>query len=65
MPVAAAIIGDALMAAVLAAFDMATKRCGTAAFNRRHDLELEQAQMPGLVSAVSGTFSAEDVGDLE
>ncbi len=46
------------MAAVRAALDMAAKRCGTAAFNRRHDLELEQAQMPGLGNSVSGPFSA-------
>jgi hypothetical protein len=53
------------MTAVLAAFDMAAKCCGTAAFNCRHHLELKQAQMPGLGSAVSGTFRAKNVGDLE
>ncbi len=53
------------MTAVLAALDVAAKCRGTAAFNRRHDFELGQAQMPGLGGTVSGTFSAEDVGDLK
>ena len=53
------------MAAVLAAFDMAAECRGTAALYRRHDFKLEQAQMPGLGSAVSGTFSAENVGYLK
>jgi hypothetical protein len=44
---------------------MTAKRCGAAAFNRRHHLELKQAKMPGLGSAVSGTFSAKNVGDFE
>src|SRR3546814_9718110 len=34
-------------------------------FDRRHDLELMQAQMPGMRGAIRGPCSTEDVGDLE
>ncbi|PWK65257.1 hypothetical protein C8K44_1171, partial [Aminobacter sp. AP02] len=43
------------MAAVCAGLDMTAKGCGATLFDRRHDLELLQAQMPG---------STKDVGDL-
>ena len=33
--------------------------------DRRHDLELVQAQMPGTACPVRGPGSAEDIGDLE
>jgi len=65
MPVAAAVIGDAPMAAVLAALDMAAKCCGTVAFDRRHDLQLMQAQMSGMVGPIGRAGRTEDVGDLE
>jgi len=34
-------------------------------FDRRHDLELPKAQMPGMGSTIGRTSAAEDVGDLE
>jgi hypothetical protein len=40
MPVAAAVIGDAEMTAVVAALDMAAECLGTAVLDRRHDLQL-------------------------
>ena len=53
------------MPAVLAGIDVATERRGAAVLDRRHDLELGQAQMAGLNGAIAGSFSAEDIGDLD
>src|SRR3546814_14661928 len=53
------------MPAVGAGFDVSTERGGAAMFDRRHDLELMQAQMPGMRGAIRGPCSPEDVGDLE
>ena len=53
------------MAAVGAGLDVAAQRGGAAMLDRRHDLELVQAQMPGMGGAVGGPGSTEDVGDLE
>ena len=33
--------------------------------NRRHDLEMLQAQVPGMGGPISGTSSTEDIGDLK
>ena len=65
VPVAAAVVGDALVAAVRAGLDMAAEGGGAAVLDRRHDLELLQAQVPRLSGAVGGTGSPQDVGDLE
>ena len=65
MPVAAAVIGDAPMAAVLAALDMAARSRRAAMLDRRHDLELMKAQVSGMVGPISGAGSTENVGDLE
>src|SRR3546814_20238912 len=65
MPVAATVVGDPPMPAVGAGFDVSTERGGAAMFDRRHDLELMQAQMPGMRGAIRGPCSPEDVGDLE
>ena len=48
MPVAAAIVGDDRVRAVLAARDMAAERRGTAALDRTHDLHLVEADVPGI-----------------
>ena len=53
------------MPAVLAGFDVTTQRSGTAMFDRRHDLELMQAQLPGMGSPIGRSGSSEDVGDLK
>jgi hypothetical protein len=58
-------VGDAPLAAVLAGFDMPAERRGAAVLDRRHDLELLQAQMPCMGGPVGGPGSAEDVGDLD
>jgi hypothetical protein len=48
VPIAAAVVRDAAVATVLAAFDMAAERGGAARLNRRHHLELGQAHVPGM-----------------
>jgi hypothetical protein len=40
------------MPAVGASLDVPAHRSGTALFDRRHDLELMQAQMPGMRGAI-------------
>ena len=53
------------MPAVLAGLDVPAQGSGAAVFDRRHDLELIQAQAPGMGCPVRWTCGAEDVGDLE
>jgi hypothetical protein len=53
------------MPTVLTGIDVAAKRRGAAVLDRRHDLELGQAQVTGLNGAIAGAFCAEDIGDLE
>ena len=65
VPVAAAVVGDPKVAAVVAAIDMAAKRRRPAVLDRRHDLELGNAQVTGLNGAIAGPFSSEDIGDLK
>lgn len=65
VPVAAAVIGDPPVPAVGTGLDMSTESGGAAMLDRRHDLELMQAQMPGMGGAIRGASSTEDVGDLE
>jgi hypothetical protein len=63
--VAAAVVGDAAVAAVLAPLDV-TAECGsTAGLDGRHDLELAEADVPGMGRSPGRPVSAEDVGDLE
>jgi hypothetical protein len=61
----AAVIGDAAVAAVLAALDMATQRGGAAGLDRRHHLDLGQAHMAGMRRAPGWSMNSEDIGDLE
>jgi hypothetical protein len=44
---------------------MATKGRRAAGLDRRHDLELGQAQVTDLNGTIAGTFSSEDISDLE
>ena len=53
------------MPAVFAGLDVTAERGGAAMLDRRHDLELVQAQVTGMVGPISGTDGTEDVGDLE
>ena len=53
------------MPVVGAGLDVTAHDSGTAMFDRRHYLELVEAQMPGMVGPVGGAGSAEDVGNLK
>jgi len=53
------------MPAVLAGIDVTAECCRAAGLDRRHDLELRQAQVTGLGGTIAGPFSPEDVGDLD
>ena len=63
--VAAGVVGDPEVAAVIAAIDVAAQRRRPAALNRRHHLQLGEAQTPGLGETVAGTHGPEDIGDLQ
>src|SRR3979490_1712580 len=67
MPVAAGIIGDLRIGAllVLAARDMAAERCRAAVLDRRHHLELAEADMAGVGSAPRRAMAAEDIPTLQ
>jgi hypothetical protein len=64
MPVAAGIIGDAFMRAVLATLDVSAERRGPATLDRRHHLQLGEADVPGVSLAPRRPMGAKDVGDL-
>ncbi len=53
------------MAAVLAALDVATEGGSAAGLDRRHDLELGKADVPGMGRSPGGPVSAEDVSDFD
>ncbi len=53
------------MAAVHAGFDVAAERGGPAVLDGRHDLELAEAEMPGMGRAIGRPAAPEDIGDLE
>ena len=61
----AGIVGDALVRAVFAALDMAAERGGPTGLDRRHDLQLTEADMAGVGFAPRRPMGAKDVGDLQ
>ena len=65
MPVAAAVVGDDRVGAVLAARDMAAERRGAAALDGAHHLHLVEADVPGIGSAPRRPVVAEDIRDLQ
>ena len=65
MPVAAAVVGDARVRAVLAALDMAAERRRAAALDRRHHLHLAEADMAGIGATPRRSVVAEDIRDLQ
>jgi hypothetical protein len=65
MPVAAGIVRDLAVGALLTARNMAAERRGTAALDRRHHLELAEADMAGMGPAPCRAVAAENVRDLQ
>ena len=65
VPVAAGVVGDAQVGAVLAAFDMSTQRRRSTALDRRHDLQLTEAHVAGVGRTPSQPAVAEDVRHLD
>src|ERR1700731_672469 len=65
MPVAAGVVGDDGVRAVLATLDVAAERRRAAALDRRHHLELAKADMAGIGSAPCRSMIAEDIRELQ
>ena len=65
MPVAAAVEGDALVAAGIALFDVAAERGGTTAFDGAHDTTLPTAERVSVILTVGRADLAEDVRHLQ
>jgi hypothetical protein len=65
VPVAAGVVGDPPVPAVVAGLDVTAQCGGAAVLDRRHDLELTKAEMADMARPVGGAGDAEDVGDLE
>src|SRR5262249_15909572 len=61
MPVATAVIGDGGVGAVFAARDMPTEGCRAAALDRRHHLELAEADIAGIGFPPGRSMVAEDI----
>src|SRR6195256_5301498 len=65
MAVAARVVGDPAVAAILATLDMAAEGGRAALLDRRHHLELAEAYMLGIGSAPVGPVAMKDVRDLQ
>jgi hypothetical protein len=61
MAVAAGIVGDARMSAVLASFDVTTERRRATNLDRRHDATLSEAYMASIGRAPRVAVATEDV----
>ena len=53
------------MTAVRTGFDVTAESCGATDLDRGHDLELVQAQVSGMGSAIGRPGRSEDIGDLD
>ena len=65
MPIAAGVIGDLRVRALLAARDMPAERRRAAALDRRHHLQLVEAHMAGIGLTPCRSMAAEDIRDLQ
>jgi hypothetical protein len=65
VPVAAGVVGDRRVLAVLAACDVAAERHRSAALDRAHHLELAEADVTGVGGTPCGPVVAEDVRDIQ
>src|SRR6185437_6173192 len=59
------VVGDARVRTLLATLDMAAERGGATGFDCRHDAELTEAQMPGILIAPCLAVAAEDIRHLQ
>jgi len=65
VPIPAAVVGDASVAAVLATFDMAAECGRTTSLDRRHHLELGQAHVADVCCTPGWPVNAKNIGDLK
>ena len=65
MPIAAGVVGDLDMRALLTAQDMPAQRRRAAALDRRYHLELFEAYMAGIGTTPCRTMLAENIRELE
>jgi hypothetical protein len=65
VPVAAGVVGDTGMVAVLASLDMAPERRGSAHLDCAHDAALAEAQVPGIGGSPCFAVAAEDIRHLK
>jgi hypothetical protein len=65
VPVATGVVGDLGVGAVLTSRHVAAERGGAAALDRRHHLELTEAQVAAIGTAPSWPVGAEDIRDLQ
>ena len=67
VPIATGVVADLRVTAVLvlAAYDMAAELCRAAILDRRHHLELLEADMAGMGSTPCRSMAAEDIRDLQ
>src|SRR5450755_4239929 len=63
--IAAGVVGDARVCAVLATLDVTAERRRAAALDRRHDLQLAEAHMTDVGSTPRRSVAAEDIRDLQ
>ena len=63
MPIAAGIVGDPLVRAVLAALEVAAERGSATGLDRRHDLQLGEAHVTGVGLSPRRPMGTKDVGD--
>ena len=63
--IAAGIVGDAFVRAVLAALDMSAERGGSTGLDRRHHLQLGVAHVTGVGLAPRRPMGPKNVGDLQ
>lgn len=61
VPVAAGVVGDPPLAAVLASLDVTAKGCGAAILDRRHDLELGEVQVTCMGGPAARKMSATSI----
>ncbi|BBP97153.1 hypothetical protein BSFA1_86210 (plasmid) [Burkholderia sp. SFA1] len=65
MPIAARVVGDALMSAGIASFEVATQRRRATLFNSTHDVALLAADSAGVQFSIGVTVTAENVRQFQ